>query len=51
MKTCSSGGDCRGGYECRNLEKMISHGGEPVLAPGVPVDDKAPKFCAAAPAS
>jgi hypothetical protein len=49
MKTCSSNGDCRGGYECRDLDKMILHGGEPVLAPGVPIDSKAPKFCAAAP--
>jgi len=30
---------------------MIEHGGEPVLAPGVVVDDKAPNFCATAPAS
>lgn len=49
MKTCSSNGDCRDGYECRDLTKMIEHGGEPVLDPGLPIDDKAPKFCAVAP--
>jgi hypothetical protein len=49
MKICKSSGDCRGGYECRDLELMKDHGGEPVLAPGKPVDDSAPKFCAAAP--
>jgi hypothetical protein len=51
MKTCDSDGDCRDGYECRDLELMKEHGGEPVLAPGVPVDDNAPKFCALAPPS
>jgi hypothetical protein len=45
MKTCSSNGDCRDGYECRNRDLMISHGGEPVLAPGQ-VFDNDPKFCA-----
>jgi hypothetical protein len=49
MRTCQSDGDCRDGYECRTLELMKEHGGEPVLAPGVPVDDSAPKFCAAKP--
>lgn len=49
MARCSSAGDCRDGYECRNLSLMQEHGGEPVLAPGVPVDAKAPHFCAAAP--
>lgn len=48
MKTCSSSSDCRSGYECRDLALMLEHGGEPVLAPGVPVDSHAPKFCAAA---
>jgi hypothetical protein len=51
MRTCGSDGDCRDGYECRDLEKMKADGGEPVLAPGVVVDADAPKFCAAAPAS
>lgn len=51
MRTCDSNDDCRDGYECRDLELMRAHGGEPVLAPGVPVDGSAPKFCAAAPAS
>ena len=49
MLHCSSDGDCRDGYECRTFELMIEHGGEPVLAPGVPVDDHAPKFCATKP--
>ncbi len=49
MATCSDDGDCRDGYECRDLELMIAHGGEPVLAPGKPVDKSAPKFCATKP--
>lgn len=56
MRTCDSDGDCRDGYECRDLAKMKAHGGEPVLAPsltpGAPrpvVDENSPKFCAAAP--
>jgi hypothetical protein len=49
MRKCNSGGDCRDGYECRDLQKMKAHGGEPVLAPGLVVDEHAPKFCAMAP--
>lgn len=49
MATCDGDGDCRDGYECRNIEVMKAHGGQPVLAPGVPIDDSAPKFCAPAP--
>jgi hypothetical protein len=49
MRTCGDDGDCREGYECRDLARMIEHGGEPVLAPGVVVDATAPKFCATAP--
>lgn len=49
MKTCNDNSDCRSGYECRTLELMKSHGGQPVLAPGVAIDDKAPKFCATSP--
>jgi hypothetical protein len=50
MRTCGSDGDCRDGYECRNLDKMKLHGGQPVLAPGVPIDAQhAPKFCGVAP--
>jgi hypothetical protein len=49
MKTCDSDGDCRDGYECRDLAKMRAHGGEPVLEPGAKIDDSAPKFCAVAP--
>jgi hypothetical protein len=51
MRTCSSDSDCRDGYECRDLEKMKAHGGEPVLAPGSTVDASSPKFCASAPAT
>jgi hypothetical protein len=49
MKTCETSDDCRDGYECRTLELMKVHGGEPVLAPGQEVDASAPKFCAIAP--
>ena len=49
MRKCDDNGDCRDGYECRNLALMIEHGGEPVLAPGTPINDQtAPKFCASA---
>lgn len=51
MRTCDSNDDCRDGYECRDLELMKDHGGEPVLAPGTTIDDSAPKFCAVAPGS
>lgn len=51
MRRCSTSSDCRDGYECRDLTLMQQHGGEPVLAPGVPVDDHAPKFCAVKPAT
>lgn len=46
MLKCGSAGDCRDGYECRTLELMIMHGGEPVLAPGLAIDETSPKFCA-----
>lgn len=49
MLKCSSDGDCRSGYECRTLELMQQHGGQPVLAPGLKVTDKSPRFCAAKP--
>lgn len=49
MKTCGDSGDCRDGYECRDLNLMIEHGGEPVLAPGLIVDATSPKFCATRP--
>lgn len=51
MLRCESDGDCRDGYECRDLSKMISHGGEPVLSPGTPIDAGAPRFCAVRPVS
>lgn len=50
MATCGDDGDCRDGYECRDLELMIAHGGEPVLQPGTPLSSSsAPKFCAVKP--
>jgi hypothetical protein len=48
MQRCSNGGDCRGGYECRDEDLMIEHGGEPVLAPGRS-PERLPRFCAVAP--
>jgi hypothetical protein len=47
MRKCNKPSDCRDGYECRNTELMILHGGEPVLAPGQ-IFDGSPKFCAPA---
>jgi hypothetical protein len=49
MKKCEGDGDCRDGYECRDLEKMKTHGGEPVLKPGTAIDEHAPNFCAISP--
>ena len=51
MRKCDQDSDCRDGYECRTLELMRKHGGEPVLAPGTPIDDNAPKYCASKPAA
>lgn len=52
MRKCNSDGDCRSGYECRDLDLMIDDGGEDVLAPGDnPDSTSAPKFCAPAPAT
>lgn len=48
MKQCGSDGDCRDGYECRDLDKMIAHGGQPVLPEDEVVDASSPKFCARA---
>lgn len=50
MRACDNNSDCRDGYECRDIDLMMQHGGEPVLAPGVTIDSSAPKFCAPAPA-
>jgi hypothetical protein len=46
MRTCESQDDCRDGYECRNEQLMIEHGGEPVLANGSSFADGFSKFCA-----
>lgn len=48
MFTCESSGDCRDGYECRGYQENLDHGGEPLLAPGIPVDENSPKYCAPA---
>jgi hypothetical protein len=49
MRTCGDQGDCRGQYECRDLELMKQHGGQPVLAPGETLGADVPSFCAPAP--
>jgi hypothetical protein len=49
MATCGSDGDCREGYECRTLELMRAHGGEPVLEPGLKLGSNPQRFCAEAP--
>lgn len=51
MRTCSDNGDCRDGFECRDLALMKAHGGEPVPAPGERVGNNPQKFCAVAPSS
>ena len=47
MRKCD--GDCRDGYECRDRDLMIEHGGEPVLPPGERPGDDLQRFCASAP--
>ena len=49
MKSCEGNDDCRDGYECRDFDLAIAHGGEPVLEPGKALDSGAPKFCAVRP--
>jgi hypothetical protein len=49
MRTCSSSGDCRDGYECRDFALMKEHGGQAVLESGMPNAQNSPKFCAAKP--
>jgi hypothetical protein len=46
MLRCGSQGDCRDGYECRNLERMGQHGGQPVAREGQEVSEL-PFFCSA----
>jgi len=38
MRKCNSDGDCRDGYECRDVAQMKTDGGEPALAPGQAID-------------
>jgi hypothetical protein len=40
MRKCDSDGDCRDGYECRDVAQMKADGGEPVFAPGQVIDDQ-----------
>jgi hypothetical protein len=50
MAKCDSDGDCRDGYECRDLTRMMEHGGEPVPELGKSLDpNNLQKFCAAKP--
>jgi len=50
MRTCDSDGDCRDNYECRDLTRMMAHGGEPVPAANTALDPShVQKFCAAKP--
>jgi hypothetical protein len=49
MRKCNGSGDCRENYECRDLELMRQHGGEPVSAPGAGVDLDPQAFCAPSP--
>lgn len=51
MRTCGSDGDCRDGYECRDVDLMKQHGGEPVPPPGELLGDSPQRFCAAEPIS
>jgi hypothetical protein len=47
MLSCSSDDDCRDGYECRTLELMKQHGGQPVPDPNAPTADVPNRpFCA-----
>lgn len=48
MRKCDGGGDCRDGYECRNEQLMMAHGGEPVPKPGERLGTDLQSFCAAA---
>jgi hypothetical protein len=49
MLSCESASDCRDGYECRTIERMEVHGGEPVPDPDS-LDTTPPNspFCAPA---
>jgi len=50
MRKCSSQGDCRTNYECRDATLMMEHGGEPVPPPDERLGDNPQPFCAVAPA-
>jgi hypothetical protein len=47
MPTCGGHGDCRPEYECRDLELMRMHGGEPVPDPAGGGEVPDTPFCAA----
>lgn len=44
MRKCDDDSDCRDGYECRDMNLMIAHGGEPIVKMGESLDKH--KFCA-----
>ncbi len=49
MRTCGDSGDCRDGYECRDRDLMLAHGGEPVLPPGDRPTASVQAFCGSSP--
>ncbi|HTM21968.1 MAG TPA: hypothetical protein VL172_15710 [Kofleriaceae bacterium] len=51
MLACGGPSDCRDGYECRDQELMMEHGGQPVLDPEGGAEQPLQPFCAAAPVS
>lgn len=46
MATCDGHGDCRENYECRDVERMAAHGGEPVPDPSATRSEAPTSFCA-----
>jgi hypothetical protein len=48
MLRCGGGDDCREGYECRDVDLMKKHGGQPLLEAGQSFEAEARAFCAAA---
>ena len=48
MLTCEDQGDCRDRYECRTMERIRAHGGEPVPDPAENTSQPVQAFCAPA---
>jgi hypothetical protein len=48
MLRCGGHGDCRERYECRDVERMMAHGGEPVPDPEGATDVSRRAYCAPA---